>query len=148
MPGFFKRTVVPGTACMGVGHVKQRVLIPLILLSAISLLVGCSPLTIITSDNNGSTVLLEASGILIVQLQGNPSTGYAWQIKDTLRPRVLKSLGQPKLDCDETEVAGTPCSVEFQFRAVSPGTTPLELVYKRSWEDEPIDTFSVIVSVQ
>lgn len=127
---------------------KTRGALLLGVVGALCLLVGCSPLTIITSDQNGGTVTLEPSGILIVQLQGNLSTGYAWQIKDTLRPQVLKSLGQPKLDCDETEMVGTPCSVEFQFRAVSPGTTPLELVYKRSWEDEPIDTFSVIVSVE
>lgn len=126
---------------------KARGALLLGVVAALCLLAGCSPLTILTSDQNGGTVSLETSGILIVQLAANPSTGYAWQIKSTLHSSVLKQLGDPKLDCDETELAGTPCRVEFQFRAVAPGTTPLDLVYKRSWEDEPIDTFSVVVEV-
>jgi inhibitor of cysteine peptidase len=128
--------------------VKARRLVLLACLCATCWLAGCSPLTIITSDNDGSTVALESSGILIVHLKADPSTGYAWQIQGTLRPEILRSLGDPKIDCDETATVGTPCSVEFQFRAVSVGTTPLDLVYKRSWEDEPIDTFSVTVSIR
>ncbi len=127
---------------------RTRIGVLIALLGAVFFLFGCSPLTTITSDDNGQLVALSTGDILIVRLEGNPSTGYEWAIRDTLRPQVLRPLGDPKLECDEIGPPGAPCTVEFQFRAASAGTTPLDLVYKRSWEDEPIDTFSVIVSVQ
>ena len=79
-----------------------------------------------------------------VELAGNPSTGYTWQVG--VDDRLLELLGQ------EFEPGGEgvgAAGVEvFLFRAVAAGKTEIACAYRRPWDTESRDTkrFRVAVS--
>jgi predicted secreted protein len=110
------------------------------------LLAGCFGPIVLTEADNGTIQAIDVGDVILVRLVGNPSTGYTWQRTDTLREGVLEPLGEGG-SCGGGLV-GSPSTFEFRFKAVSSGTTRLEFVYQRPWEEEPIDTFSVVIYVR
>jgi inhibitor of cysteine peptidase len=79
-----------------------------------------------------------------VELTGNPSTGYTWQVR--VDGQLLELLGQEFEPSGEGVGAG---GVEvFRFRAVAAGETEIACAYRRPWDTESRDTrrFRVAVS--
>jgi inhibitor of cysteine peptidase len=95
----------------------------------------------------GSTLQLHAGDTLLVTLEGNPSTGYAWEIApgDT---GVLKPAGEPQF-LPESTALGSAGRVTLRFEAVAAGRTALSLVYRRPFEKDapPLKTFEVTLEV-
>jgi len=120
-----------------------------ILLCAVLLLSGClGRLFILDEADDGRIKTINVGDIVVVQLRGNPSGGYLWQLIDTVKGGVLASLGEGEFVPDDPNVCGSSGVWKFRFRAVASGTTPLDFVYRRVWEEENSDTFSVIIYVK
>lgn len=85
-------------------------------------------------------------------LNGNPTTGYLWEVADkqgdaaTAETRILPPAQMKE---DKPPLCGGPSPTELTFTGVKPGKTTVTMEYKRPWEKgEPAMkrlTFEVIV---
>jgi len=98
-------------------------------------------------EDAGKTVELEKGQGLVVVLEGNLTTGYAWEVAEVdeqvLQPGEITFKPQSDLE-------GAPGAFTIEFRAAGEGQTSLGLVYRRSWEKDvkPLETFTVQVVVR
>jgi inhibitor of cysteine peptidase len=135
------------TAVAGASDVKRLRILPVVLLM---LLAGC----IVGDDNDvqidggaaGTTVALDAGQTLRVELEGNPTTGYEWEVS-AVNEAILRYVDS---DFDpDSDATGSGGTVTLTFEAVGAGATLLELIERPSWEP-PSDShqrFSVTVRV-
>lgn len=81
---------------------------------------------------------------LTVELKGNPTTGYAWELaQDDSRFRLIKKdYAHPGAGI------GAATKERFQIEALQPGSTTLTFKYKRPWETEVLDTKSFRLRVE
>ena len=125
--------------------IKVFVLISLLLAA----LTACGSANEVKLDagDNGSQVELNTDQTLVISLDGNPTTGYTWEVAE-LDKGVLVQVGETEFEPDSDAVGAGGMQV-LRFEVVNSGQTDLELVYHRSWEDEdPADTFSVQMVVR
>jgi len=128
---------------------RLKHLVCVVLLAAVLFLSGClGRLFILDEVDDGTLKTIKVGDIVVVQLTGNPSGGYLWQLANTVKEAVLESLGEGEFVPDNPNVCGGSGVWKFRFRAVASGTTPLDFMYGRPWEEETSDTFSVIIFVK
>ena len=98
------------------------------------------------ADQNGGSVEVQAGGKLFVDLPGNPTTGYIWQVTNVDDALLNPTDYAFQPDSDLTGAGGVE---HFEFDAVAPGEVKLELAQSRPWETdaEPSATFSVTVTI-
>lgn len=88
---------------------------------------------------------------LVVRLQGNVTTGYAWTCTANGAP-VTEVVGEPEYVAGLAPrgKVGTGGTHVFRFRAAQKGQTELRFAYARSWEKDvpPVNTASVSVTVE
>ncbi len=97
--------------------------------------------------DSDSTGRMGVGDTLIIELRGNPTTGYQWQL-DTADTRVLEPQGEPDYAVSSNAM-GAGGTYTFRFKAVASGQTTLRLVYKRPWEDSLSDeTFEAVIIVK
>ncbi len=96
----------------------------------------------------GHTIVVRAGGQLQVVLEGNPTTGFLWEVA-SVDAVILKPTGEPQFKADSSLV-GSGGKVTLTFDALAPGKTTLQLVYRRPFEKgvPPIKTFQAEVAVQ
>ena len=124
--------------------IRVSVLISL-LLAALTACGGANEVNLDAGDDGGQ-VELKTNQTLVISLEGNPTTGYTWEVAE-VDEGVLKQVGETEFKPDTGDV-GSPGMQTLRFETVSSGKTDLELVHHRSWEDEePLETFSVQVVV-
>ena len=128
---------------------KKTRLILLVGLLALSLAACSGKVMRIGVDQSGGSVELEAGDTLVIELEGNPSTGYNWQVEE-INLEVLEQVGEPEFKSDNAMLVGSGGMISLTFRAVGAGNSPLALVYLRSWEEgvEPIGVFTLDVIVK
>lgn len=124
----------------------------LTLLVALIVATGCSPQqqeVKATVDDNGREMELKKGQNLVVTLEGNPTTGYSWEVAEPLDQQVLRQVGEPEFKA-ESDLAGAGGEQILRFEAVNTGQTTLTLVYHRPWEKdvEPLETYSIQVVVR
>jgi inhibitor of cysteine peptidase len=111
---------------------------------------GAEPSVVrLTEEDAGTTVALAVGDSLVVTLESNASTGYAWEVVAPL-PESLEQEGEPEYFAPEDQdVVGAPGAQEFTFAVVSAGTGALDLAYVRPWEEdvEPEATYEVTIEV-
>lgn len=102
----------------------------------------------IGSESNGKTITINQGTSLILSIEGNPTTGYAWEVTD-VDQNILSLTGEPGFKTD-SKMVGSGGVYTFKFKAETPGTTTLTLDYFRSFEPDnpPLETFSVTVIVE
>ncbi len=102
----------------------------------------------IGEQDAGKTITLTSGDTLIIELEGNPTTGFNW-IPAPQDPVLLNQLGDPEA-VPESDRLGAPGQIALQFKAVAQGQTVLHLDYRRPWETdvEPEKSFEVTVVVQ
>ena len=79
-----------------------------------------------------------------IELAGNPTTGYAWQVHaDSQHLELLGQVFEPG-----GEGVGAGGQEVFRFRVLAAGETEVACEYRRPWEKEVHDTrrFRVAVS--
>lgn len=111
---------------------------------------GCSAQTALAleGDDDGREITLQKGQILTIKLEGNPTTGYSWEIVES-EGAILRQIGEPEFEA-ESDLLGAPGTQTLRFEAVETGQMELKLVYQRPWETavQPLETFTVQVTVQ
>ncbi len=109
----------------------------------------CSPTQEIqvTEANQGKNYTLNMGDSLVIVLDSNPSTGYAWVVKSVDKP-VLSLAGESVFKVDSGKL-GAPGKTTLTFKTVSSGFQALTLLYQRSFEKDaqPLKTFTINVIV-
>ena len=124
----------------------------LTLLVALTLATSCSPQqqeVKATMDDNGREMQLKKGQTLVVTLEGNPTTGYSWEVAEPLDEQVLRQAGEPEFKA-ESDLVGAGGVQVLRFEAVNAGKMTLKLVYHRPWEEgvDPLETYSIQVVVR
>jgi inhibitor of cysteine peptidase len=132
------------------GVMMKKALVCAILFTVLTLsLTACGTTTVTADENtNGETVKLKQGQTLKIKIDGNPTTGYSWNLTD-VDQEILAPLGEPDYASSSTLV-GAGGTYTFIFKAVAPGSTTLKLDYFRTFEKEnpPADTFQLSVIVK
>jgi inhibitor of cysteine peptidase len=106
--------------------------------------------TRLTEANAGAAVTVNAGTRVRVVLESNASTGYSWKVSTAPDATVLTSLGEPYYVPPVTTLLGASGHQVFDFVAVAPGTTSLQLAYERTTTppESPASSWSVTLTVQ
>jgi inhibitor of cysteine peptidase len=102
---------------------------------------------------DGTTQQLKKGEVMVVSLESNPSTGYAW-VATITDPKVLVQMGEPQYQepssSSSNPVVGAAGTQTFFFQAAETGSTTLTLEYKRGWEDTvaPEKTVTIYIEVK
>jgi len=124
------------------------------LLGGLALLMaaGCAPkkgeVVQLDAESNGGSVELQVGDELQITLEGNPTTGYLWDLNEVDR-EVLDMPGTPEYE-QQGDLLGSGGLYTLTFVAVKAGQTELSLRYYRPFEMEapPEDTFVLDVTVK
>ena len=124
--------------------------VSIVLLAILLLAAGCgsSKEVKLGADDNGSKVEVKTGQILVISLESNPTTGYAWEVVD-FEEGALEQDGEPEFEAD-SKLVGAGGVQTFRFKTAEAGEVELKLLHHRSWEEdvEPLDTFIVQVVVR
>ncbi len=105
----------------------------------------------VTAEQNGKTITLRPGQEVIILLEANPTTGYAWEVAQ-VDEGILQQIGETGYTPEATSpgVVGAGGTAAFRFQAVAQGTTTLQLAYRRPWETDkpPATTFTLTVRVR
>jgi inhibitor of cysteine peptidase len=101
----------------------------------------------IGSADAGSTVDLQIGDIVLISLEGNPSTGYSWNVVQG-DLAVVRLAGEPTF-APASSALGAGGTLTYRFEAQDTGQTTLELAYDRPFEPDtpPLQTFAITVRV-
>lgn len=126
--------VAPGPAAPATGTATPPV-------DGASVLPAPATATVVEAMENEPTPL-HVGQILRITLQGNPSTGYRWDLAAPLPPQLVEeqsaSLPQPPDRHGDTAVVGAPQDQWVYLRAVTAGEASVVLEWRRPWEkDQP-----------
>ncbi len=109
---------------------------------------GCKSTDFVIVDKNadGTEIELETGQKLAIKLEGNPTTGYVWEIKNGCA--LLRQLDESAFE-PESDLIGAPGTQTLVFEVVKTGNETLELAYNRPWEEDtpPAKTFSIKLKV-
>lgn len=102
----------------------------------------------LTIKDANSTVNLSPGDVLEIALEGNPTTGYTWQVAADAQA-LLVQQGEPEFKPDST-LLGSGGLVTLRFQAVQQGTADLKLIYHRIFEPDvlPLRTFDITIVVR
>lgn len=102
----------------------------------------------LTQKDAGTTVHVKQGGIVNITLEGNPTTGYTWEVAPG-GSGVLEQQGEATFKADSSAL-GSGGMMTLQFKAAQAGTTDLKLVYHRTFEPNvaPLHTFEVTIVVE
>jgi inhibitor of cysteine peptidase len=129
--------------------VKTKLLmgVSLLVVGVLALSSCGQPSEIVLDDsNNGSQITLNMGQTLSIRLEGNPSTGFGWEVLE-INEAVLRQAGDIDFEA-ESDLPGSPGIQVLHFEPVASGETDLELVYRRPWESEdPVETYLLRVIV-
>ena len=123
----------------------KNILKTLVIVVLVIFITSCAgPFTI---DDSGTTVNLGIDDPFEIELVGNASTGYSWQVMP-YDSTVIKQVGEPEFKSKDDRV-GSSGLITFKFQTIADGQTDLILVYSRKWEENkpPAKTFSMKIVV-
>lgn len=131
-------------------HLNRRVVVGVAGALLLSGLCSCSLFDVrLDKSDDGSAICVVAGTRIVVTLESNASTGYAWELME-LDQTVVEEVShtyQP----GSTALVGAGGTEEWIFQARAAGNTILRMEYRRSFEpaETPAaDTFTVDVTVQ
>ena len=123
----------------------------LTLVVVLTLATGCTSQQEVKAsvDDAGREKQLKKGQTLVVTLEGNPTTGYSWEVAEPLNEQVLRQMGEAEFQ-QESDLVGAGGVQILRFEAVNAGKTTLKLVYHRPWEEgvEPLETYSIEIVVR
>jgi len=116
------------------------------LVEELELIEAISP-TYANESNNNTTINVTTGRFLVITLEGNPTTGYTWEVTEPLDELVLEQIGGI-VDVPESDLMGAPSKQIATFEVVGAGNATIKMVYHRPWETdvEPVDTFTLNVT--
>ncbi|MGB3458808.1 MAG: lamin tail domain-containing protein [Halobacteriota archaeon] len=116
------------------------------LVEELELIEAISP-TYANESNNNTTINVTTGRFLVITLEGNPTTGYTWEVTEPLDELVLEQIGGI-VDVPESNLIGAGGVQIATFEVVGAGNATIKMVYHQPWETEvePVDTFTVNVT--
>lgn len=101
----------------------------------------------LTREDSGTAVVATPGTEIVIRLDENPTTGYAWTVDEVDEGIVTIADNGPSQP--EEALVGAGGVHTFTVTAHSEGTTEVRLKHWRSWEGEPsvIERYRVTVSV-
>lgn len=95
--------------------------------------------------DNGRTIQLPLDTPLEIDLEGNATTGYQWEVA-SYDSTILQQMHTAKY-YSKKDVPGAGGVYTFSFKTIDSGETTLELVYRRPFEKgvDPVKTFTLYV---
>jgi inhibitor of cysteine peptidase len=132
------------------GSFIRPVLLGTLLLASCATLQSPEPATStkkLTNKDAGSTVVMKVGDTLEVALEGNPTTGYTWEVAPD-SGALLSPRGEMQFKPDSSLI-GAGGIVTLYFAAVQPGEGSLRLIYHRTFEPTvaPLKIFEINVLV-
>lgn len=83
-----------------------------------------------------------------VPLEGNPTTGFRWEVEVAPKGSNLVAIVRDEFEAD-TSQPGAPAIQLFEFQAIAPGTLKLVFHYRRAWEKiEPREERIISVTIK
>jgi inhibitor of cysteine peptidase len=128
----------------------QPVLLGTLLLASCSTLPAppaTASLKKLTEKDAGSAVVMKVGDTLEIALEGNPTTGYTWELAPG-SATLLAAQGSADFKPD-SKLIGSGGIVTLRFTAVQPGEGSLQLIYHRTFEPKvpPLKTFGIRLEV-
>lgn len=113
----------------------------------LALTVGSAPALDLTGQESGRSVTVPVGEVVSITLDGNPTTGYAWELTEVDRA-VLAPDPEPVYVADSA-LSGAGGKYTFRLQARAAGSTAVQLLYRRPWEKglPPSDRFALSVQV-
>ncbi len=102
----------------------------------------------VTEEQNGGLVALSVSDRVRVVIDGNPTTGFLWEVDD-LDGSLLRQVGEPSFK-PYSQLTGSGGNFALTFEALRAGATRLRLIYHRPFEKgvPPGRVYEVLVDIQ
>jgi predicted secreted protein len=101
----------------------------------------------LTEEDDGRTIHIRSGHLINLCLNGNPSTGYSWNLEE-LDQEMVRPLCKASIPSN-TGLLGAPEELKWFFQAASIGETTMVLRYYRTWEgpdtESPTLTLHVVV---
>ena len=124
----------------------MKTITALTLTAVLMFFTGCAQ-TYRTSDD-GKTAQVNVGKTFEVQLDGNPTTGYQWQlvkIDETLVEQVGTAQYEPK-----SNLIGASGTDTFTFKAIKASQSTLQFTYSRPWEKDvkPAQTYTLMIDAK
>lgn len=117
--------------------------------AAWSLLTGCESsdddIKTLTAADNGQAVAINQGDKLEIQLAGNPTAGYTWEVSQ-VDASILEWYATDYVP--DSDLTGSPGIFYVRFKGIASGTTRLALAYKRPFENRTASDFTCTVSVK
>ena len=88
----------------------------------------------LTIKDDGSAMEIAIGTIVIISLEGNPSTGFSWTI-DSIDQTILKNI-QSNFDSASGASIGSNGKFIFRFQCLKKGDGKISLKYWRHWEGD------------
>jgi predicted secreted protein len=106
----------------------------------------------VTQEDAGTIRVARVGDRVTIRLDGNPSTGHAWTRQappsDELAGSALQPIEEGTWEFPSGgQVPGEAGVCLFRYLADQPGSVAFSFAYGRSWEPEPVQTFSVVIRV-
>lgn len=103
-----------------------------------------------SQKNMVKDIELTRSGSLTVNLESNPTTGFAWEeavISDkAVVTQASHNFAEPQTEGSEP-VVGAPGKDVWVFDAKAAGTATIKMSYSRPWEGGEKDEFTLTINV-
>ena len=102
----------------------------------------------VNAPADGKVIEVGVGDVLVVELAGNPTTGYNWYVTD-VDASILQMQGEPEFAADSSAI-GSGGVLALSFKAQAAGETTLSLAYQRAWEVgiPPLATLTLQVVVK
>lgn len=102
----------------------------------------------LTADDAGGTLSVRPGDGIVITLDSNATTGFAWELTSEPAGEVLELVGSEYGE-PETDLVGSGGEEVWRFRALTEGTTSFTLTYMRSFSGETAgEPFDMTVVVQ
>jgi len=100
-------------------------------------------MTRLTAKDAGSTVTLRVGDSLEIALEGNPTTGYTWEIAPGAGA-LMEQWGEREFK-PYSSALGSGGMFTLRFKAIQQGEAQLKLIYHRTFEPDvpPLQTFEI-----
>ncbi len=131
---------------------KRATILALVIVVGVALAAGCSSSSSPTKTytKSDTSITAGAGQQFIIQLDSNPTTGYAWNITNTLDTAVVKKVRSVYIANQTAKgVVGSGGVEKWTFEGVAKGTATIEMGYARSFEKgvPPVQTATFKVTI-
>ncbi|MGB2601340.1 MAG: protease inhibitor I42 family protein [Candidatus Omnitrophota bacterium] len=128
--------------------IKKAVSFLLVILLFVS--AGCSPEKIVrVAVDDNKTVGLRPGQLLKLEFVSNASTGYTWQLTDSVNKGIARQIGTFRYinKSRDPKLVGAPGVQIFRCEAMKRGKAKLVFEYLRPWEKDKPPAEKYIVKV-